>query len=434
MPEYAKDMKTKTYSIPVKEKQFSRIADPTGMGHDTVYALVKISDLPLDLPMDVNPRSQNTESRVARQIQQGLLENASEFHLLNRGVTITAHAANYDKKKETLDLELASHHYGLVDGGHTYAIIRKNAKAYHAEQKEPKEPAGEKTESPEFLENGFVRMEVVLGVKDDLLVDIARSRNTSAQVRDESLANLEGSFDWLKETLEKQTFASQIAYRENEDDAVFPIDIREIVSLLTLFLPNFQESEKPPIVGYTSKGRCLDLFRDQPDAYKSLKPIIPDILKLYDYIHLKFAELYKEIGGFGSVGEEEKRKRSQKGVKLAKVIGVKAIKEGFPLYYKGEKAYYLFPDGWLLPMLSSLRAIVSYKGGTAKWKANPFQFFDKTGNALVQMTLETSVNMGRNPNAVGKNKSHWIQLHAHELNQYIKALNIDLEQEIKLAA
>jgi hypothetical protein len=40
--------------------------------------------------------------------------------------------------------------------------------------------------------------------------------------------------------------------------------------------------------------------------------------------------------------------------------------------------------------------------------------------------------MGRNPNAVGKNKSHWIQLHAHELNQYLKLLNVDTEQEVAL--
>jgi len=426
-------MKTKTYKVPVTPERISLIKDPTGQGHDTIQALVKISELPMDIPMDVNPRAQNTESRVARQIQNGLLEESEAFHLLNRGLTITAYDADYDGKKGLLSMQLAGGFYGLVDGGHTYAVIRKNMEPYliqpEADKKnEAAEPQVEE-ERPEFLDNGFVRMEVMIGVKNDLLVDIARSRNTSAQVRDESLVNLEGAFDWLKEILNGTSYGNMIAYRENEDDEKFPIDVREIVALLTLFHPHFQESEKPPIMGYTSKGRCLDLFRDKPESYQSLKNIIPDILKLYDYIHLKFAEIYKDIGGFSGIGEDAKP--TKRGLKLAKVTGVKAVKEGFPLYYMGEKAHYLFPDGWLFPVLSSLRAIVSYKNN-AKWKVNPFKFFDTTGKQLVQTTLETSLSMGRNPNAVGKNKPHWVQLHAHELNQYLKLLNVDTEKEVNL--
>jgi hypothetical protein len=182
-------------------------------------------------------------------------------------------------------------------------------------------------------------------------------------------------------------------------------------------------------MGYTSKGRCLEFFREQPQGFKNLTPIIPDILKLYDYVHLKFADTYKEIGGFTGIADD--KPKSQKGVKLAKVTGVKAIKEGFPLYYLGEKAFYLFPDGWLFPVVSSLRSVISYKN-TFKWKVNPFQFFDKTGKSLVQMTLETSLSMGRNPNAVGKNKPYWIQLHAHELNQYLQLLNSDTDQVLEL--
>lgn len=426
-------MKTKTFRIPVQKEQISFLKDPTGQGHDTLQALVKISDLPADIPMDVNPRAQNTESRVSRQIQNGLLEESNVFHLLNRGLTITAYDAEYDNKKEMLSLQLANGYYGLVDGGHTYAVIRKNIAAYttntgNGEAKEGEETPAE-DERPQFLENGFVRMEVIIGVKNELLVDIARSRNTSAQVRDESLVNLEGSFDWLKDILSQQPYGGQIAYRENEDDERYPIDIREVIALMTLFHPNFQESEKPPIMAYTSKGRCLELFKEKPDSFKLLGPIVPDILRLYDYVHARFAEIYKDLGGFTGIGEDAKP--TKRGLKLAKVTGVKAIKEGFQLFYLGEKAYYLFPDGWLFPVVSALRAVVSYKD-SAKWKANPFKFFDATGKQMVASTLESSVALGRNPNAVGKNKPHWVGLHAHELNQYLKMLNVDTEKELVL--
>jgi hypothetical protein len=432
-------MKTKSVTIPVAANRIAQMTDPQRKGHDTIHAYVKIADLPLDLPSDVNPRAQNTESRVARQISQGLVDDSDIFHLLNRGMTITAYNAKYNAKTEQLTLELAGGYYGVLDGGHTYAVIKKNLTPYLESQhsNEEKTEKAEKTktkdvevERPEFLD-AFVRVEVIVGVKTDLLVDIARSRNTSAQVKDESLANLEGSFDWLKEQLFKTRFGEQIAYKENEDDAQFPIDVREIVSLLTLFHPKFQDSENPPIMGYTSKGRCLELFREDEEGYKALRPIIPSILEMYDYIHLKFADIYKSIGGFGGIGDEDKRKKDQKGVKLAKVTGVKHLEEGFPLYYIGETAHFRFPDGWLLPCLAAMRGLCSYKT-VIRWKADPKAFFDKVGRSLVKMTLESSVALGRNPNAVGKSRPHWMQLHEKVQNAYMKALNVDTEQDVKV--
>lgn len=426
-------MKTKTIEIPVGKDKISFLSDPMGQGHDTIHAYIKVSDLPLDLPLDVNPRSQNTSSRVARQIQNGLLEDSEIFHVLNRGLTVTAFDADYDAKKQMLSLQLANGYYGVLDGGHTYAVICENAFPYLHPEQTPKTKEGEEVEElprPEFLD-GFVRMEIIKGVKQDLVVDIARSRNTSAQVRDESLANLEGSFDWLKECLAKTKFGNKIAYRENEDDSKYPIDVREIVSLLTLFHPSFQEFDRPPIMGYTSKGRCLELFRTEQEGYQQLTPIIPDVLKLYDFIHLKFADIYKNIGGFSTIGENG-GKAKHKGVKLAKVTGVKSIEEGFPLYYLDETANYRFPDGWLFPVLAAMRGIVSYRSKT-KFKVNPYKFFEeKVGKQLVAMTLETSLSLGRNPNAVGKNRPHWTQLHERVQAAYMKLLNVDTEVEVKI--
>jgi hypothetical protein len=413
-------MKTKTYAIPVGKDRICILADPTNPQHRVINAYVKISELPLNLPTDVNPRAQNLESRVARQIRAGLLENSDVFHLLNRGLTLTAFGAEYDTKNQNLNLELASGFYGLVDGGHTYRTIAASI----PESNSPE------VETPDFLSDGYVKMQILVGVKGELLVDIARSLNTSAQVKDESLANLEGSFDWIKEILGKTSFGDKIAYRENEDDTLYPVDIREVVSLLTLFHPSFQDSETPPMLGYTSKGRCLDLFRKDPSGFQMLRPIIPDILRMYDYIHLHFATIYREIGGFKFLDEDKPKTR--RSVKLAKVSGVRHIKEGFPLYYYGETAHYLFSDGWLLPVLSSLRAIVSYKT-VAKWKADPFKFFDKVGKGLVQMTLERSVSLGRNPNSVGKDKAHWMSLYGHNQTRLLRMLNVDTDKEVVLS-
>lgn len=412
-------MKTKHIQLKVTKDNISFIADPQGHGHDAYYGFVRVGDLPLDLPLDINPRSQNLHSRVARQIQNGLLEESENFHLLNRGMTITAIGADYDAKKSILDLEVAGGYYGVLDGGHTYSVIRKNI--------EPFVTGANKDEPPSYMD-AFVRIEVLTGVKSDLLVDIAQSRNTSAQVHDESLANLEGSFDWLKEVFADTKFGKLIAYRENEDDSIFPIDVREVVSLLTLFHPKFADSENPPIMGYASKGRCLELFRTEPNGFKSLRNIAVDVLELYDYIHLQFAPVYEKIGGLMGSGETDERK--SKSVKLAKVTGVKKIDSGFDLYYLGRTANYRFSDGWLFPVVAAMRGIVGYRTDVARWKAKPQEFFDGIAKQLVKATLDTSKDLGRNPNAVGKSRPHWMALHEKVINTYLRKVTADTERDV----
>ncbi len=394
-------MKTKTVELHVPEKFVRVLADPTNRGHKTTYAYVKIKDLP-DLPTEINPRAQNTKSRVARQIAEGLIDSTEVFHLLNRGITMVVLSSKYNNSTETLSLEIAGSYGGVLDGGHSMRVIQESTAPYRTLPEE---------EQPDFFD-GFVKLEIIEGVKGDLIVELAKSRNTSAQVQNYSLANLEGDFDWLKEELQKTSFGPLIAYKENEDDSK-PIDVREVVSLLTAFHPSFEDSENPPVISYSSKGRCLELLRSDPKGFQSLHHIVPDVLRLYDHIHLKFAELYEQIGGFSGLDE----KNNAKSIKLGKVREVRKFEEGFPLYYSGGTAYFQFPGGWLMPVLGSLRGLVSYKT-VAKWETNPFEFFDKHGKKLVMATLEASRSLGRNPNAVGKSKNHWAFLHEKVLNTF----------------
>jgi hypothetical protein len=406
----------KEYTIPVEGK-VATIKDPLGKGRDIHTVLVNVSNLPKDFPLEVNPRSQDTRSRVAKEIAHSFVDEADEFYRLNRGITIIPQSMEIKSHKGhdeiTLRFPEHSQRYGVIDGGHSYAVIR---------------------EMTEEAENGeasdvYVQLRIFENVTPSFITDLARALNTSAQVRDESLANLEGLFDWIKEALKGSPFEELIAYRENEDK---PNDIREVIAILTMFHPFFQEEENPPVMAYTSKGRCLDMFRDEQhqNGYQRLKSILVDCLRLYDYIHLKFEPLYKEMGGMSSLSADAKTKKDQKGVKLGKLTEVKHIKDGFPLYYLGEKATYRFPDGWLYPVLASFRPLLSYRGsGQVKWKTNPFEFFDKHGKKLIAMTLNSSREMGRNPNAVGKNKAHWTQLQDKVENLFIKSLP-EVEKEM----
>lgn len=396
-------MKTKTFHFHVGREQIRRLVDPYGTRRDRYIALVQVRNLPADLPLDVNPRNQNTSSRVSRQIEQSLLNEPKTFHLKNRGLTVIAKNIEYDTRSQTLVLTVPenSNDYGVLDGGHTYQVIRKNAMAPIDEETTKTEPA--------FLD-AHVGMEIMEGLPDELIVDIARARNTSAQVKGFSLANLENTFDWIKDALKGEPYANKIAYRENEDDNEFPIDIMEIVGFSTMFHPDFSDADNPPILTYSGKGRCLDHFSTEANqsGYISMAPILKDVLKLYDFIHINFASMYEEIGGFSGLNDPTAK---HKGVKLGRVSEVKQYPDGFQLYYLGKVGEYRFPDGWLYPVVGAMRSLVEYKPQRTTWKVDPFDFFKRHGKKFVTMTLEAGKTLGRTPAAIGKNKPHWVQLH-----------------------
>jgi hypothetical protein len=403
--------------IQVPKGQMFRMPDPTGLGHDKIFAMVPVRSLPFDMPKEINPRPQDTDSKVAKDIAGGLNERSNVFHLLNRGITILA--KEVDMRNNSLRIDFGNgDNFGVIDGGHTYEVIRENVQPL-LEQPDGKSP----------LLDAYVQLEILTNIKHGLTVELAQARNTSAQVKTESLANLEGSFNWLKEIFDKTPFGPKIAYRENEDKREKPLDIREIIGFATMFHPVFEDSDTPPLVSYASKGKCLTMFTTEAyqDGYQKLRAILPDILRFYDYTQLKFAELYEQIGGFGGMEDEGHKGR----VKLGKVTEVKHIKSGYPLHYLDQTAFFRFPDGWLYPVVAAHRALVTYKYNY-KWKVDPFRFFDKYGKKLVQMTLEASKTLGRNPNAVGKSKAHWGQMHDKVITQFTKLSGVDTDKEIQI--
>jgi hypothetical protein len=410
-------MKTKHIQLNVGKNNVSFLEDPQQQGHDAFIGYIKVINLPFDnLPLEINPRAQNLNSRVAKQIENGLVEDSEVFHLLNRGLTITALSANYDPKKEILDLEMAGENYGNLDGAHSFAVIRKNVQPFLTPQ--------DGVEAPPYM-NAYVPFKILTGIKGELVVDVAAALNTSAQVHEESLANLAGDFDWIKELFKDTKFGKLIAYRENENSNLFPIDIREVIALLTMFHQKFESSDTPPIQSYASKGRCLQLFREDPAGFKKLSNIAIDICELYDFIHFRFAEVYEQIGGLSGSGTEDLRKSKQ--TKLAKVTGVKKFDEGFDLHYLGRLATYRLSDGWIYPALAAMRGIVGYRGEFARWKMKPQIAFDSLANSIVKATLETSRQLGKSPNAVGKSQTHWIALHEKIINYHLRSISVEKE-------
>jgi hypothetical protein len=238
--------------------------------------LSRAIDMPSGIPPTPNPREPRIDKGIYRKVRESL-ENTADlsFHLKNKGMTILAHKIEYSTDKKIATVFFGEND-GMADGRHTYEIIRATQAAGTC-------PEGQ-----------YAKMEIIIGVPQEMAVDITGGLNTAVQVDDASLMNLEGKFDWVKEALKKEPYSDQISYKMNEEGQ---FDIREILGLMTLF--NIKKSPYPqhPKDAYVSKAKCLDLYEDDPESFEMLRPLLKDILYLHDYVHLKSRKRYNDVMG-----------------------------------------------------------------------------------------------------------------------------------------
>lgn len=248
--------------------------DPLHIDHHVL--LSRAIDVPPGISKAPNPREQRTDKGIYKEIRKSL-DDADDlsFHLKNKGITLLAHHVEYsaDKKIATVYLGQGD---GIADGAHTYEIILEA-------QAEGTCPEGQ-----------YIKFEVLTGIPQGMGPEITGGLNTAVQVDDASLMNLEGEFEWVKEILKETEFGNCISYKQNEEGVY---DIRDILSFMTLFNVNkFPYPDgKHPKEAYVSKAKCLDLYKEDPDSFKMLKPIVIDILRLHDYVHIQSRERYNEV-------------------------------------------------------------------------------------------------------------------------------------------
>lgn len=365
------------------------------------------------LPDDINPRSHEEPSgRIPQAIERSLLESPTDFHLLNRGELILAQSCRYDNHNKTLEITIHSKEDGgLADGATTDRVI---AQAEQAALRRNSPFTAEQVE--DSLNKAYVHIEVISGNVREKLVRLAGARNASNQVKEFALENLGGGFDWLKTLIEKSPLAGRVRYRENDPEEV---DIRTVLALLTMFHPKWAEESRDPIIAYTSKGGILKYFRDPEwlPGYKALSPVVVEVLRLYDFVHENFEPQY----------EAYNREVNESGSKFGRRREV-TYRGGSPfkLPLTGGTTKYLVPDGWLYPVLGSMRMLLKFPSGKpTKWVTDPFDYFTQHGSELVGIVVEQSQALGYNPQAVGKSRPLW-----SNLRKTVELERLKLEQSL----
>ena len=158
--------------------------------------VMPVGELPEGIGLDPDARNPNIRKRVYRQVRESLLNRDSSepntFHLKNKGIVMIAQAVKQVDDNQYI-VTMKSGLHGIVDGGHTYALIQEHLN------------------DDQLPKDQYVIVEIRTGVPDLWISDIAGGLNTTVQVQAMSLDNLKGAFEWIKQEVKSEPYYEIIA-------------------------------------------------------------------------------------------------------------------------------------------------------------------------------------------------------------------------------
>lgn len=396
-------MKELTIMIPAKS--FKKYDNPYDSKEPAAkyQFFANVADIPADWMdwLSVNPREQKLTTDVARDIASSLRSNKKNFHVLNRGILLSADEVSFDNKEKKATIKFVDPKiHGIVDGGHTYRQILKYQ------------------EDMNLMFEKYVQIEVVTTF--DSIEELAEARNNSVAVDDKSIEELRGTFEPIKRIIENhliqgEKYFDRISFRQNEfwgnKDVNNIIDVREIIALINMFNPLLYDPMVPvhPIQSYTGKAASLNKFlKMSPPGIKEEDPeyrkavvekmgiIIPDIFELWDIIETQFAKVSKELNKrYGSKPYSNYGKDNVKKISL----------------FSNVEMEYTIPKGIMYPVLGAFRALVCEKNEKYNWVVSPFDVWNEKKEQIVTSVLESSAQFGNSPDKLGKSALLWDSLY-----------------------
>lgn len=382
----------KNLTLCFKVQSFRRIPNPylkSDEGEKSAemfIAICDVKDIPDNIPMETNPREQKMTTNVAKKIRESLLNTGElDFYLLNRGILLSAKEVSYSNYSNEMTICFEDFDvHGNVDGGHTYRTI--------LEYRDQLEPGRQ-----------YVKIEILTGI-EGIFQSLAAARNTSVQVQDKSIAELENRFDIIKNALAAESYMPRVFFKENDSG---DIDVADLLAILNMFnIDRYSGKDAFPVNSYSSKKKCIDLYindhrqygESQNNPYVKMAGIMPDIFRLYDAIEVGMNRFYRQKNANGRYG-------STKGVQVPKP-GQELQSKFFCNSLDAAS-----PNGFIYPILGAFRALLEERDGRYVWKANPFDILEKVGPELVDSTVSMSRSLGNNPQSVGKESNIWKTLY-----------------------
>jgi hypothetical protein len=384
----------KTVEFAVKAKGFVSWDDPveTNVKHCRFY--VQIKDLPVGLPIDpVNTRPQNIKQKTYQKVTSSANNEPETFHHNNNGmfVVVRKFAKSGDNK---VVLSFGSKD-GVGDGAHSYlSCLEANKKAGGG-----------------CL--GYISFNVVSKLDENTLKQSCLNRNSTMANKSHTRHNYEGKFDLIKDSVKGESWADDIAYRENELKK--KINIKQVLGMVEMFI-NVGKAEnlEPPIKCYQSKGVVMNKFVRTMTAgigpanpYTKIKPIIPDIMYLSDFISQELSKHHTEktAGGDSPAGSSF-MKKSRKS----------RSSNGYTLKFMKQNNQFFCSEAAMFPILGACRGLVTVgANGNLKWKkplAAIKKMIAKKSKILYEATCRQNAANGGHVHLVGRSGEFWQTMYA----------------------
>lgn len=382
--------------ITFKINSIRTIPSPSGKDITSYIVMVNFRDLPDNFSLDVNPRKPKMTTNVAKSLIKAVESTDDNlFDINNRGIVVTARNFKFDNSayKVTLDMGNNKEKYGILDGGHTYKAIIDHRQTYFNNIEKLLSDSTETYDAKSFEK--FVKMEIVVG--DDVdIVTLANARNTSTQVSDIALYNLDDKFNFIKKAIADQSYANDIAYKDFDLDK--RINVSEILRLLFMMnIKRFPNDDTVPVQAYSAKASVFNDFKKEIDSnpndniYVKLSSMIPQFVDLYETIEKTLPIKYQEY-----------KNKDNKNAKFGGVRGITA--NDTKTLYSQTIEHYEISTGYVYPIFGAFRALLEKNSkDEITWKFDPMKLWDKVGYQLVQNTFEAD----KTPQLIGKSRNLW---------------------------
>ena len=322
-------------------------------------------------------------TNVARNLLSAVVEPETDFYINNRGIVIAAKSLSFNGTDSEVTIDIGNQDdendkflYGILDGGHTYTAIMKK-----------------RDEIPEGLRK-FVRIEVITNVQN--ITRLSGARNTSVQVSDMALFNLDDNFDDIKAAIVGQKYADQIAYKDNEAK---PIHVSEFLRLMYAFdVDKYPDDNVAPVQSYSGKAQVFKRYKQafETPFYKSLTKHLPTLVELYDTIEHELPEKYKEY----------KKALGVANPRFGNVRGIESLDNFTKTEFLATPTKYSVSSGYIYPIFGAFRSLIKFdeSESTVSWLFDPIDIWHEVGTSIVQNTFETCTN----PQLAGKDKQLWL--------------------------
>lgn len=345
----------------------------------------------------INPRTASVNA-ITTGIYETLDKSPDLFWYKTKGILIaTKECQLLDRNRIKISFDQPLYE-GIMDGGHnTFAIARfiadklfgikfkkwdecKDFWAKHYEEIVEKFKCVEM--EPQYKFSIPVEIlypnETAGAVEDyyDAIAEICSARNNNIQLKETAKGNQIGCYDYLKDCLCNYP----IIWKTGDFGSIKSEDVIAMANIPFYFL---QENGLLPDDGkikkfnrvnlYSQKGQCILFFNEiikhplfsieekgkfilKSSLIKSALNMTEDIMKLFDQLYINFPSLYnKNNGSFG------------------RIVEVKNKKSKVRFYTTDKECEYLYPDGYIYPLISGVIKLMTYDSSTntIKWKINP---------------------------------------------------------------